>query len=340
MNKNRKLINLQLFAPVAPNATTDAALSDEMKTYYDKELIRLASANLVHDQFAQTRDIPKNGGKTIEFRQFDPLPKSMVPLTEGVTPDGRKISVRAKTADVEQYGDYVPYTDVIDLTAIDPMVLEITRLIADQAARTLDSITRDAIAAGTQVNYVNNRLSRATLTTSDKIDVDTIVRAATLLKRGNTPKIGGTDYVGIIHPDVAYDLMRDPEFIEWQKYTTSDKLFKGEIGKLGGVRFVETTEAKIWNDNTCPVKSAASGDNPATYYSVYSTLIVGANAYATTKVTGGGLQQIIKPIGYADPLNQKGTIGWKAMKVSEILVDAYMVRIESLSTYSDISEAN
>lgn len=347
MNKNRKLINLQLFAPVAPNATTDAALSDEMKTYYDKELIRLASANLVHDQFAQKRDIPKNGGKTIEFRQFDPLPKSMVPLTEGVTPDGRKISVKSKTADVEQYGDYVPYTDMIDLTAIDPMVLEITRLSADQAGRTLDSITRDAIAAGTQVNYVNNRLSRATLTTSDKIDVDTIVRAATLLKRSNTPKIGGTDYVGIIHPDVAYDLMRDPEFIEWQKYTTSDKLFKGEIGKIGGVRFVETTEAKIWNDNTCPVKTAAvpAGEGTeavdATYYSVYSTLIVGANAYATTKVTGGGLQQIIKPIGYGqDPLNQRGSIGWKAVKVSEILVDAYMVRIESLSTYSDISEAN
>ncbi|WP_458457480.1 N4-gp56 family major capsid protein [Pseudobutyrivibrio sp.] len=340
MNKNRKLINLQLMAAVSPNATTDAALSDEMKTYYDKELIRLVSANLVHDQFAQTRDIPKGNGKTVEFRQFDPLPKSLTPLTEGVTPDGRKVSVNSKTADVEQYGDYVPYTDVIDLTAIDPMVLEITRLIADQAARTLDSITRDAIAAGTQVNYVNNRLSRSALTTADKIDVDTIIRAATLLKRGNTPKING-EYVGIIHPDVAYDLMRDPEFVEWQKYTTSDKLFKGEIGKIGGVRFVETTEAKIWNDNTCPVKTAASGDDPATYYSVYSTLIVGLNAYATTKVTDGGLQQIIKPIGYGnDPLNQRGSIGWKAMKVSEILVDAYMVRIESLSTYSDISDAN
>ena len=87
-------LNLQLFANHV-NVTTDATsgnnLSVEMKTFYDMTLIDEASAQLVHDQFGQKRPIPKNGGKTIEFRKFASLPKALTPLTEGVTPDGKKL---------------------------------------------------------------------------------------------------------------------------------------------------------------------------------------------------------------------------------------------------------
>ena len=75
-------LDLQLFAA---QVTTQDGLSAEMKTFYDMTLIDEASANLVHDQFGQKRPIPKNGGKTIEFRKFSPLAKATTPLTEGVT---------------------------------------------------------------------------------------------------------------------------------------------------------------------------------------------------------------------------------------------------------------
>ena len=347
MNKNRKLINLQLFA-YNTNVTTDSGMSPEMKTYYDKELIRLASAKLVHDQFAQTRDIPKNGGKTIEFRQFNPLPKALTPLTEGVTPDGQKATVTYKTSEVAQYGAYLPYSDVLDLTAIDPIVLEYTRLNADQAGRTLDTITRDVVNAGTQVNYVGDRLSRSLLQSTDTLTPYDLEFAAALLKGANTPDIQGGGFVAICHPYVVFDLRTSKDFIEAHKYAAVDELFNGEVGRIGNVRVVESTEAKIWNDSTCPVISEAvpaSGTTPAVpakYRSVFSTLVVGAEAYATTKVTGGGLQQIIKPIGSGDdPLNQRGTIGWKAIKTAEILVDSYMVRIESASKFSErVTAAN
>ena len=335
MNRNRRLINLQLFG-YNSNATTDSGMSAEMKTYYDKELIRLAKPKLVHDQFAQTRDIPKNGGKTIEFRKFNPLPKALTPLTEGVTPDGLKASVSYQTATVAQYGSYLAYTDQLSLTTIDNTVLEFTKLNADQAGRTLDTITRDAINAGTQVNYVGDRLSRSLIQSTDTIKPYDIEFAAALLKGANTPEIDGGGYVAIMHPYVVFDLRTSSEFIEWHKYAAPEQLFNGEVGRIGNVRIIESTEAKIWNDNTCPVISAGAGTVPAVYRSIFSTLVVGANAYATTKVTGGGLQQIIKPIGSGDdPLNQRGTIGWKAIKVSEILVDAYMVRIESASKFSE-----
>ena len=86
------------------NTTTQASLSAENKTFWDKALIVLAAPELVHDQFAQQRDIPNGNGKTIEFRQFDPLPEITAPLTEGVTPAGQELSVRAASATVSQYG--------------------------------------------------------------------------------------------------------------------------------------------------------------------------------------------------------------------------------------------
>ena len=220
MNKNRRLINLQLMSQNM-NATTSSGLSPENKTFYDKVLLRDAKPNLVHDQFAQKRNIPKNGGKTIEFRKFASLPKALTPLTEGVTPDGSLLDVTAITATVSQYGDYVRITDVVKLTTIDNVLVESVSMLGDQAGRTLDTITRDAMAAGTNVIYAGGRASRATLTTSDKLTVQLIKKAATQLKRHNTPTIDGS-YVGIVHPDVAYDLMNDEEFIEWHKYARPD----------------------------------------------------------------------------------------------------------------------
>ena len=63
---------------------------------------------------------------------------------------------------------------------------------------------------------------------------------------------------------------------------------------------------------------------------------MGANAYGVTEITGGGLQTIIKQkgsAGTADPLDQRSSIGWKAIKTAEILIDAYLVRIESKSDF-------
>ena len=327
MNAQRKLIRLQQFNNT--NVTTDTGMTVEMKTFYDKTLIKLAKANLVHDQFAQKKPIPKNGGKTIEFRKYDPLPKATTPLVEGVTPNGKKLNVTNILATVDQYGDYVELSDMLIMTAIDNNVVEATEQISDQAGRTLDTITRDAIAAGTNVIYCGGKTSRKSLTTADTLKPIYFERAATQLKAANAPTINGS-YVAIIHPYASFDLRTSPEWIEVHKYADATPIFEGEIGKLGNVRFVESTEAKIWKDDTCPTDLA-----------VFSTVVLGKNAYATTDVEGGGLQTIIKQLGAGDdPLNQRATVGWKATKVSEILTEAYMVRIESISDYSAEAEAN
>lgn len=305
-------------------------LSPEMKTFYDKALLKFAKPNLVHDQFAQKRNIPKNGGKTIEFRRYSQLPKALNPLVEGVTPDGQNLNVTTVSATVDQYGGYITLSDVLLLTAIDNNLMEAIELLGDQAGRTLDTITREVLCSGTNVIYAGGAQGRTAITTANKLSVDDIKKAVRELKVGLAKKINGY-YVAIIHPDCVYDLENDDEWINASQYAGSTQIFEGEIGKLYGVRFVESTEAKIWAN--------AGAGSPQ--ISVYATLVMGANAYGTTNVEGGGLQSIVKQLGSggtADPLNQRATAGWKAIKTAEILYDDYLVRIESASTYSS-SEA-
>ena len=340
-DKTMKL-DLQMFATASTqnqNTTGASGMSAEMKTFYEKRLIDQAEPALVHDQFGDPYPIPANGGKNIEFRKYDSLPKATTPLTEGVTPDGQTMNVSTVTAEVRQYGGWVPITDTLQLTAIDNNIVQATKIIASQAGRTLDTIVRDVLAGGTNVIYAPKIgeggaetavTSRDTLDATCQLTSDLIARAATQLKAMNADPIG-TSFVGIIHPYVAYDLRRDPDWIDVHKYAQPDEIYNGEIGTLHGVRFVETSEAKIWKGTDCPADLA-----------VFSTLILGAHAYGSTEIEGGGLEHIVKQLGYGDdPLNQRASVGWKAHKTAERLVEQYMVRIESCSArYSATAEAN
>lgn len=133
------------------HTTGTASLSAEMKTYYDTALIHAAEPKLVHAQFGQKRNIPQGRGKTIEFRKFSQLPKALTPLTEGVTPDGGSMKVTSETATVNQYGYYIAISDLLDLTALDPMVQEAVTALGGQAGRTLDTVIREILNAGTNV---------------------------------------------------------------------------------------------------------------------------------------------------------------------------------------------
>ena len=389
------------------NATTDSQLSAEMRTYYSDYLIDLAEPKLVHDQFGQKHPIPKNGGKTINFRKYSPLPKITSPLAEGVTPDGQKIAVSDIEASIEQYGGYVTLSDILLLTAVDNNLVEATKLCASQAGRSLDTISREELVGGTNVQYGDESVNARHLLTggesegNDYLTVDCIKRAVRALKHMNAEKING-DFVCIINPDCSYDLTNDPEWKYPHQYVDTAEMYSGEIGKIGGCRFVETTEAKIFrgadlakNARTLSASAASTStnisfdggsvdanalvgryiivgdqkrkvisntttsitvdsavsvkDNDVIYpgeggakgRAVYATLVIADNAYGVTEVSGGGLEMIIKQLGSAgtgDPLNQRATAGWKATKVTKRLVEEYMVRIETCSTYD--AEAN
>ena len=315
--------NLQLFANEV-QTTLLSGLTAEMKTFYDMTLIDEAQANLVHDQFGQKRPIPKNGGKTIEFRKFAALTKALTPLTEGVTPDGKGLTVSTITATVSQYGDYITQSDVLELTSLDNTILEATKLLGRQAGLTLDTIVRNVMQSGTNVTYCPKDAaggaetpvtSREARDDTCQLTVKVLQQVVAKLRAQNAPTINGK-YVAIIHPYVAYDLMRDPEWQDAHKYAKPENLYEGEIGEIAGIRFVQTSEAKIYNGG------------------IFGTLVFGDGAYGVTEITGGGLETIVKQkgsAGTADPLDQRSSVGWKAMKTAELLIPQYLVRVESKS---------
>lgn len=317
------VMSLQLFANEV-QTTLLSDLSPEMKTYYDMTLIDEAAPALIHDQFGQKRPIPKNGGKTIEFRKFSPLAKATTPLTEGVTPDGKSLEVTAVTATVNQYGDYVTMSDLLELTAIDNVIVEALKLLGRQGGATLDTVVRNVLQSGTNVTYCPKVAadgtetavtSRANLDETCQLTVKVLQQVVAKLRGQNAPTINGK-YVAIIHPFAAYDLMRDPEWIDAHKYAQPENLYEGEIGEIAGVRFVQTTEAKIYSGG------------------VFGTLVFGDGAYGTTDIGGGGMETIVKQkgsAGTADPLDQRSSVGWKGLKTAEILIPNYLVRVESKS---------
>ena len=403
---------LQMFAGEAPaNGTYSDGLSAEMRTYYSDYLIDNAEPYLCHDQFGQQHSIPKGSGKTIQFRKSDPLPKQTTPLSEGVTPDGQQLKMSTVEATIAQYGGYVELTDLLMMTAVDNNLVMATKLLGSQAGRTLDTISREVLAGGTNVQYAAGQVSARFLLVGGSasgnhyLTVDCIRRAVRFLKSQNAEKING-DFVAIIHPDVSYDLTSDPEWKYPHQYTDPQDIYEGEIGKISGVRFVESTEAKIFHaqnlagtvrnlsvngamtktgtvtfdggvvtagelagrwvlidgqryyvganttttmtlyaDMTKTVTASVTcADNTEIYpgeagaegRDVYATLVLGDNAYGTTSLENGGLQHIVKQLGSAgtsDPLNQRATAGWKADKVTVRLTEAFMVRIETASTF-------
>ena len=318
--------NTNVTTQVSTESAPNQDLSAEMKTYYSKYLIANAKPKLYHDQFGQKHPVPKNGGKEIEFRKYSSLPKATTALTEGVTPSGRKLNVSTVTSKIEQYGDYIELSDMLILTAIDNNMVQATELLGAQAGVTSDTITREVINAGTNVQYAGGVSSRAALTATNKLTVEEIQKAVRTLRSWNADPMADGFYVGIISPDLEYDLMQDDKWVEASKYGKPEQLFNGEIGRIAGVRFVSTSEAKVWKKGS---------DNGNANIDVHSTLIIGKDAYGVTELEGMGLQHIVKQLGSsgtADPLNQRATVGWKLAKTAEILVNEKMVRIESAAS--------
>ena len=339
-------INLQLFAE-ATNFNTQTTLlsgdgnnlSPEMKTFYSKDLIDTLGASLVHAQFGEEASLPKHGGKTIEWRRWTKFAKATQALEEGVTPAGTPVDVGTITATINQYGAYSTVSDLLEMTAIDNTIVEITAKHSENARLTLDTIVRNALLSsdsGATVLWAKNTKTGAegSLSTLDKdclITANEVARCAATLKKANAPKFDGS-YVAIVHPSVAYDLMTSEGWIDVNKYSNATAIFNGEIGKLYGVRFVETTEAKIDREE---------GDGKL---AKYTTIFLGKGAYKVIKLDSNNLEVIVKgrgSAGAADPLNQRSTIGWKAIGfAAKVVIPEYVVEYVSCSSFSDIDAAN
>lgn len=302
------------------NTQTTSVVPESIAKYYDKALLELLRHKMqLHLKFAQKRPMPKKAGDTISFRKIEKLEPALTPLTEGVTPDGNSVGMTEITAQTNQYGDFIEFSDLFDIMTIDPIILEYIAEMADQAKETLDILGREALSSGTNVMYAGGKTGRAELADGDILTVTDVRKVVRFFRKNYVKPINGTggDYACLISPDTEFDFFDDPQFRQIADYGGNVKpLMDNEVGRFHNVRFYMTPNAKVFEG------AGADGED------VHSAIFLGRNAYGITEIKGeGSVKSIIKPLGSGgttDPLNQRQTIGWK--------VNAFgLVRLEELA---------
>jgi N4-gp56 family major capsid protein len=324
--------------------TTIAQVAPGVQAFYDRNLLSRAQPADVHGRFGQKRPIASRSGNQIKFRRYSQLAAAAVALTEGATPTGSSLAVTDVTATLAQYGDFVTLSDMVSLTNQDAVVTEATDVLGDQAGTTVDQVRRDVLVAGTNVAYAGTATTRlGTITKIAGADLDKAIRFlknqnAKFMKEGIPPSDGvGTGairkaFIGIVHPDVEYDLESIVGFKPVSDYPAQMGVMEDEIGAYKNIRFVSSTNAKVFLDATTVLTAGFKG---TTKNDVYATLIFGAEAYGVCPLSGQALNTYVKPLGSAgsaDPLEQRSTVGWKATTITQILNQAWMCRIETLAT--------
>lgn len=308
------------------NVTNHNQLSAEDKTFYERTLLQRLLPSLMFYNDAEKKKLPKNSGTTMNFRKFDSLTAPSSSLTEGVTPDGNNLTVSTIAAKIAQEGDFVQITDLIQMTGIDPVLTETSELLGEEAGLVVDTRIQTAISKGTNVYFAGGATTRAGLesATTKNLTGDDIKKLVRKLKNANAKRFSDGFYHMIVDPDIAYDLMSDSAWVDVSKYARPEQMVKGELGKMHGMKFYETTNLNVVD----------SSDTAQSKISVHQAYAYGKGAYSCVNLeNGAGKPEIIvKPNGSAgtsDPLNQRATAGWKSAFTAVITQPLALVRVET-----------
>lgn len=324
------------------NTTTQIPAA--VPSFFSKMLLVRARPMLHHQKVAQVRRFGRRMGNTMVFRRFEPLSLALAALGEGVTPTGDELSKTDISTVLQQYGNYVPVSDVIDYTVESPVLREAVTLLAENAADTLDALHRDVYVAGTNVQYGGTATSRAELLgTAHKVSTGLLDRMIRFLNQQNakpfTSKVRGGDreftyglrpaFWAIISPEILFTLENLQGYKSVEEYGSGVAVMEGEVGIYKNLRFLLSTQAKTFPGGG----GTASGDvkKTSTDADVHTILAFGQNAVGTVPLEGANTRAIIKPLGSAgtaDPLNQRATVGWKFMGSRLRLNENFMVRGE------------
>lgn len=218
--------------------------------YYHRAVLPNTYPEMVHNRDAQKVNLPMHNGKTVQFRRITALPPITEPLVEGVTPTGQMMTETAFTAMVKPYGGHIEVTDEFNFYLLGNKHQEAAKLLSDQAALSLDTITRNAMNAGLNVQYAGSNTSRSTIAATDKLTYAEVKKAVRTLRRANVKPFSDGFYHGIMHTDVYYDISSDPLWIDVAKYQDKNRIAKYELGTIYRVKFFESTNAMIFTAQT------------------------------------------------------------------------------------------
>jgi N4-gp56 family major capsid protein len=357
---------------------TETSLPRVAQGVYNRELLSRAQPYLCHQKYGQTKSLSTRSGTQMVFRRWEKLAQVTTPLTEGVTPSGVSPTKTDVVATLQWFGSYIPITDKIELTHVDPIITEFSALMGENMGESIDTIHANALSGGTNwvrvqdddagtldlaMHPVGSSVSDARNTVAGTLcrsALDYAIRTLDgALAKTFSPQVNAGSgehtypiaaaYYCLIHTDQIHDLYtakggfmiyntttgilsRDTAFTPVEQYASQAGVQTNEVGKYRNIRFIATTNLKIWADAGYAVSGLGLKSTTGTSADVYSTLVLGRDAYGIVPLAGNSAKIIVKPRtsgGTGDPLEQRSTIGWKAITCPAVILnEAWMLRIE------------
>lgn len=313
-------------------SSTTSGLSNLMSIYYDKVFLERAKAELRHDFGATVKRQGMNMGKSIIFNRLTPLALITAALTEATNPSAVDMTSTQVTATLAEYGTYTNVGSLFKMTSIDEDLKEHIDVHGQNAGESIDNLLRLELSANATRQLVNTVVEVSSTSGTHMSDTITgleIRRAVRTLKLAKAPRFPGALYRGIMAPQVSMDLMGNSEWLDAHRYTTSDAIERGVVGKLHGVEFVETNQ---------PTVNLSGGFSTSTtnVANVYETYIFGRGSYAMVSLDSFDAPKIyVKNPGSNstdNPLDLFSTVGWKMPFAAKTLNATWMVKILSGAT--------
>lgn len=322
------------------NTTVYSDIGQRTTVYADRQMLRHAEPVLILSKMGLSKPIPKNTATTVKFRRPVPFTVTTVPLAEGVTPTPQKISYVDVSVTLKQYGAVTEISDWVMDTSEDPVLNDNVTLMGQQAGATAEQIVYAAVKGGTNVFYANGsaRTSVNTAITLNKQRAVTRALSAQKAKKisrivDSTPDFNTTPieaaYVAVAHTDLESDIRNLAGFIPTAEYGTKRLVSEHEIGTVENVRYVLSQDLASFADAGGAKGSMVS--TTGTSADVYPILYFGMDAFAVVPLKGENSMSttVVNPKpSAADPLGQRGYVGYKFAMAAVILNELWMARLE------------
>lgn len=329
---------------MATSPLTYSDISPRTNAFAVAELLKRGDANMILEKLGQVYTLPTKSTKTAIFRRYELLPLATTPLVEGVNPAGRKPVVTDVSVTVEEFGDFIPFTSVIEDTHEDPVLQQNQAVLRQQCVETVETLRYNTVKAGTNVFYANGSV-RTDVNTPLTLALQRQCTMALIAQRGemiNEMSKSSANYetqgieesfVAICHVHISNDIRNMDGYTPVKNYAAGPK-YAGEIGAVEDVRYVRSVLFTPFAD--AGGAKGAMRSTTGTSADVYPVLYFAKNCFGIVPLKGKSAMTLIVhnpgSAGSADPLNRGGTIGWKLWHASVILNDLWLVRAEVAAT--------
>lgn len=307
-------------------------LTATMQLFYDRVFLTRAMIELRHDFGAQVRPVPMNSGKSIVWTRFTPLAIITTALTEATNPSATDMTAANVSATLAEYGAFTTVSSLYSMTSIETGLKEHIEVHGQNAGESIDQLIRTELVAGATKQFpvgVTVASTFSNVHTTDTLTGLEIRRAARTLKNNKAQKFDNGMYRGIIGPYTAMDLMGNSEWLDAHRYTTSDAIERGVVGKLHGVEFVES-------NNQYYQLTGGFSTSATNIANVYWNFIFGKNAYGVVNLASVTAPKVYvkNPSGNStdNPLDLFSTVGWKMPFATKTLNSTWLIAIGTGAT--------